>query len=69
MAKECWKKKEKDMKKCFKCEKVGHITKDCTEKQLIKKRSIQEESDNEDNKDKQKSFGEYSKYAQYKGSL
>ena len=32
--------------------------KDCKEKQLMKKRSIQEESDNKDNKDKQKGFGE-----------
>ena len=46
------------MKKCFKYKKAGHITKDCKEKQLRKKRSIQEESDGEDNKDKWKDFGE-----------
>ena len=39
-------------------QKVRHIMKDCKEKQLMKKRSIQEESDNKDNKDKQKGFGE-----------
>ena len=54
MAKECQKRKEKDPRKCFKCEKVGHIAKDCKEKQLIKTRSIKEESDNED---KEKGFG------------
>ena len=58
MAKECWKKKEKDNRKCFKCEKVGHIVKDCKEKQPMKKRSIQEESDDKDNEDKWKGFGE-----------
>ena len=58
IAKECWKKKEKDIRKCFKCEKVGHIAKYYKEKQLMKKRSIQEESDNKDNKDNQKGFGE-----------
>ena len=29
IAKECWKKKEKDIRRCFKCKKVRHITKDC----------------------------------------
>ena len=32
MAKECWKKKEKQMIKYFKCNKEGHITKDYKEK-------------------------------------
>ena len=32
MAKECWKKKEKEMVKYFKCNKEGHITKDYKEK-------------------------------------
>jgi len=27
MAKECWKKKEKDMRKCFKYEREGYIAK------------------------------------------
>ena len=54
IAKECWKKKEKEMRKCFKYNKEGHITKDCKGKQLIKKRKIQEELDNEDNNEKEK---------------
>ena len=29
MAKECWKRKEKEAWKCFKCNKEGHIAKDC----------------------------------------
>ena len=51
MAKEYWKKKQKNTRKYFKCENVGHIIKDCKEKQLMKKWSIQEELDKEDNKD------------------
>ena len=58
IAKECWKKKKRNPKKYFKCERVGHIAKDCKEKQLMKIRSIKEESDN---KDKEKSFGKDSK--------
>ena len=58
IAKKCWKKKEKETRKCFKCDK-GHIIRDCKGKQLIKKQKIQEESDDEDNKenDKKKGFG------------
>ena len=60
MAKECWKKKEKKTQKYFKCDKEGHIAKDCKGKQLIKKRKIQEESNDEDNnkKKKKQGFGE-----------
>ena len=54
ITKECWKKKENDTRKCFKCEQVGYITKDCKIKQMIKKRSVQEESDD---KNKEKGFG------------
>jgi len=59
MAKECWKRKEKETWKCFKCDKEGHIAKNYKGKQLIKKRKIQEESDDEDDKekDKKQSFG------------
>ena len=59
IAKECWKKKEKETRKCFKYDKEEHIAKDCREKQLIKKWNVQEESDDKDNKknDKKKSFG------------
>ena len=42
MAKEYWKKKEKETRKCFKYDKEGHITNDCKEKQLMKKQKIQE---------------------------
>ena len=46
-------KKEQDMRKCYKCDKVGHITKDCRSEQKIKNWSIQEELDEEkDNKQK-----------------
>ncbi len=34
----------------FKCDKKGHIAKDCKGKQIMKKRKIQEESDDENNK-------------------
>ena len=37
MAKECWKKKEKETRKCFKCDKEGHITK------RLQKKAIDEE--------------------------
>ena len=43
--------------------------KDCKEKQLMKKWSIQEESDDKDNEDKQKGFGEGLEQVWYKGSL
>ena len=29
MAKECWKKKEKETRRCFKYDKKEHIAKDC----------------------------------------
>ena len=58
MAKECWvKKKEQETRKCFKCDKEGHIAKDCKEKQTMKNRKAQEGSDNEDDKEEQ-GFGE-----------
>ena len=37
MAKECWKKKEKETRKCFKYDREGHIAKDCKGKQSMKK--------------------------------
>ena len=51
------KKKEREARTCFKCDKEEHITRDYKEKQTMRKRKIQEESDNEDNKNEQ-SFGE-----------
>jgi len=59
MAKECWKKKEKETKIYFKCNKEGHIAKDCKGKQSMKKRNIQEESNDKDDKeeDKKQDFG------------
>ena len=48
---------------------MGHIVKDCKEKQPMKKQSIQEESDDKDNEDKQKDFEEDPKQVQYKRSL
>jgi len=57
MAKECQlKKKERKTRKCFKCDKEGHITKDCKGMQSIKKHKVQQESDNED-EEKEKGFG------------
>jgi len=58
MAKECrLKKKEQETRTCFKCDKEGHITRDCKEKQIMKKRKVQEGSDDKDKK-KEKDFGE-----------
>ena len=58
MAKECQtEKKERETRTCFKCNKKGYIAKDYREKQTMKKRKIQEESDNEDKKEGQ-GFGE-----------
>jgi len=59
MAKECrLEKKERETRTCFKCDKKGHIAKDCKEKQIIKKRKIQKESEDEDNKKEEQGFGE-----------
>ena len=59
MAKECRaEKKEWETRTCFKCDKKGHIAKDCRGKQIMKKRKVQEESDNEDNKKEEQGFGE-----------
>jgi len=52
MAKECQsEKKERETQTCFKYDKKGHIVKDCKKKQIMKKRKVQEESDNEDKKE------------------
>jgi len=52
------KKKECETRKCFKCEKEGHIAKDCKETQSMKKQKIQEESDNKENEKKEQGFGD-----------
>ena len=58
IAKNCQKpKKEKDIRKYYKYNKIEYITKDYRSEQKIKNHSIQEESDN-DKDDKQKNFGE-----------
>ena len=58
MAKDCrGKKKEQEMRKCFKCNKEGHIAKDCKGKQMMKNRKVKEDSDNEDDK-KEEGFGD-----------
>ena len=55
MVKECWvDKKEQETWTCFKCDKKGHIAKDCK----MKKRKVQEESDDENNKKEEQGFGE-----------
>jgi len=57
MAKECQsEKKERETRTCFKCNKKRHIAKDCKGKQTMKKRKVQEDSDNED-KEKEQGFG------------
>jgi len=48
---------EKDTKKCYKYDKIRHITKDYRLGQKMKNHSIQDKLDNEEN-DKQKDFGE-----------
>jgi len=53
-----WRKRNEKHKHVLKCDKKGHIAKDCRGKQIIKKRKVQEESDNEDNKEKEQGFGE-----------
>ena len=54
MAKECQnEKKEQETQTCFKYDKKGHIAKDCRRKQMMKKRKIQEESDDKDKKERQ----------------
>ena len=61
IANKCWKKKEKETRKCFKYNKEEHIAKDCKEKQSMKKQKIQEELDNEEDNEennKKKSFDE-----------
>ena len=61
-------KKEKETKKCYKCNKVKHLVKDYKLGQKIKNRSVQEDSDDEDN-NKQESFVRGSEQAQYNKSL
>ena len=58
IAKECQsEKKERETQTCFKYNKKGHIAKDCKGKQIMKKRKIQEKSDDEDNKKEKQGFG------------
>jgi len=62
MAKKCQsKKKERETRKCFKCDE-GYIAKNCKRKQSMKKHRVQEELDNEDNDErsnnKKQGFGE-----------
>ena len=68
MVKECQKKKEKKTWKCFKCDKEVYIAKNCKGKQLMKKRKIQEESNDEEDNKKEQDFGEDFKQAWYKKS-
>jgi len=44
------------MRKCFKCDKEGHIAKDCKGKQMMKNRKVREDLDDEDDK-KKEGFG------------
>ena len=51
------KKKEQEIRMCFKCDKEEHIARDYKKKQMMKKRKVQKRSDNEDEK-KEEGFGE-----------
>ena len=67
MAKECQSKKKQDMQQCFKCNKEGHIAKDCKGTQSIKKCKVQEKSEDKD-KEKGQGFGNDLEQAWYKRS-
>ena len=56
-------KKDKEMRKYYKCDKVEHIAKDCRSKQKMKIRRNQEKSDDSDKEEnnKKKDFVEDSK--------
>ena len=57
IAKECQaEKKKRDIPTYFKYDKKGHTAKNCKEKQTMKKRKVQEESNKEDKEEQ--SFGE-----------
>ena len=58
MVKECrMKKKERETRMCYKCDKKGHIARDCKGKQIMKKRKVQEKSDDKDDKKEEQGFG------------
>jgi len=61
MVRDCRKpKKEKETRKCYKCNKIGHLAKDCMSKQIMKIRRNQDEVDklDEEEDDKKKGFVE-----------
>ena len=68
MAKEWWLKKKEDKQQCFKYDKEGYIAKDCKGEQSMKKRKVQEESDNDKDEEKGQGFGNNLKQAWYKRS-
>ena len=69
MAKECRSKKKKSKtRKCFKCEKEGHITKDYKGIQSMKKQKIQVKLNNKEDKKKDQGFGDDLEQAWYKRS-
>jgi len=47
------KKKERETRRCFKCNKEEHIAKDYKGTQSMKKQKIQKESDNKDDNKKE----------------
>ena len=69
MAEKCQKlKKEQNTRKCYKCDKVEYIAKDCRLGQKMKNYSIQEESDDKKNNN-QKGFDKGSEQVWYEGPL
>jgi len=44
------------MRKCYKCDKVGHQVKDCRFKQKMKIRKSQEENESDEEDDEKKGF-------------
>ena len=53
MAMKHWKlRNKKEIRKCYKCDKIEHLAKDCRIQQKMKNRSIQDSDKESDNKQK-----------------
>jgi len=57
VVRECRKpKKDKEIRKCYKYNKVGHLARDCRSKQKMKIRKSQEEDKSDEEEDRKKDF-------------